>query len=103
MEEKEELRRVVPVIEKLVPQVKIPVSIDTTKPVVARAALQAGASIVNDVSANRDNDDLWKIVSDFHAGYICMHAPPPAEQRYPADETIVREVSEFFKSSWSTC
>jgi dihydropteroate synthase len=91
--EAEELRRVIPVIEKLAPQIKIPISIDTTKPAVARAALQAGASIVNDVSANRDNDDLWKIVSDFHAGYICMHA----SGKEFAGENIVREISEFFQ------
>ncbi len=91
--ENEELRRVIPVIEKLAPQIKIPISIDTTKPAVARAALQAGASIVNDVSANRDNDELWKALSDFHAGYICMHA----SGKEFAGENIVREISEFFQ------
>src|ERR1035441_7773333 len=72
--EAEELRRVLPVIEQLAPQVKIPLSIDTMKPAVARAALQAGASIVNDVAANREEDAMWKVVAEFHAGYICMHA-----------------------------
>src|SRR6185437_13525311 len=47
--EKEELRRVIPVVEKLARKIKIPISIDTMKPAVARAALEAGASIVNDV------------------------------------------------------
>src|SRR5438105_1440993 len=51
--EEEELRRVVPVIEGLARQVKVPLSIDTMKPGVARAAIEAGASIVNDVAANR--------------------------------------------------
>jgi dihydropteroate synthase len=90
-----ELHRVIPVIEKLVPQISIPVSIDTTKPAVARAALAAGASIVNDVSANRENDDLWKIVSDFHAGYICMHAFHDGTEF--AEDGIIREVGEFFQ------
>jgi dihydropteroate synthase len=90
-----ELHRVIPVIEKLVGQIKIPISIDTTKPAVARAALQAGASIVNDVSANRDNDALWKAVSDFHAGYISMHAT--AHGKDFAGENILGEVSEFFQ------
>src|SRR5208337_5497391 len=67
--EAEELRRVIPVIEKLAAQVKIPLSIDTMKPAVARAALAAGASIVNDVAANRANDTMWKVVAEFRAGY----------------------------------
>ncbi len=44
------------------------------KPAVARAALAAGASIVNDVAANRGDDAMWQIVSEFQAGYIVMHA-----------------------------
>src|SRR5882724_5664454 len=70
--EKEELRRVIPVIKKLAAEVKIPISIDTMKPAVARAALRAGASIVNDVAASRSDDAMWKIVAKFHAGYVCM-------------------------------
>jgi len=99
VDEAEELRRVIPVIEKLAPQIKIPISIDTIKPAVARAALDAGASIVNDVSAARDNDALWKIVADFHAGYICMHAQgePATMQQNPVYADVVREVGEFFQ------
>jgi dihydropteroate synthase len=97
--ETEELRRVIPVIEKLVAQVRIPVSIDTMKPAVARAALAAGASIVNDVSASRDHDALWAAVSDFQAGYVCMHAPgpPPALPENPVYGNVTREVGEFFQ------
>ncbi|MCX6894152.1 MAG: dihydropteroate synthase, partial [Verrucomicrobia bacterium] len=51
--EAEELHRVIPVIEQLAAQTKTPLSIDTTKPAVARAALAAGASIANDIAANR--------------------------------------------------
>ena len=93
--EADELLRVIPVIQKLAPQITVPISIDTTKPAVAQAALQAGASIVNDVSANREHGDLWKIVSDFHAGYICMHASGGGKEL--ADETVLREVGEFFQ------
>jgi dihydropteroate synthase len=97
--EEEELRRVIPVTEKLAAQVKIPLSIDTMKPAVARAALGAGASIVNDVAANRSDDAMWQIVSEFHAGYIAMHASgsPPAMQINPACEDVVRMVEEFFQ------
>ncbi|HEX3856629.1 MAG TPA: dihydropteroate synthase [Verrucomicrobiae bacterium] len=102
--EAEELRRVIPVIEKLAAQIAVPISIDTTKPAVAHAALQAGASIVNDVSANRDNDALWKIVSDFHAGYICMHAQggPVTMQKNPVYADVAREVNEFFQEQMGT-
>jgi dihydropteroate synthase len=58
--EPEELRRVMPVIKRLAGQIKVPISIDTAKPGVARAALAAGASLVNDVAANRDDPALWR-------------------------------------------
>ncbi|MGO8837802.1 MAG: dihydropteroate synthase [Limisphaerales bacterium] len=96
--EAEELRRVLPVIEQLVSRVKGPLSIDTTKPAVARAALQAGVSIVNDVAAHREDDAMWKVVAEFRAGYICMHAqgPPQTMQANPVYADVVREVGEFF-------
>ena len=67
-------------------KIKIPLSIDTMKPAVARAALAAGASIVNDVAANREDDAMWKVVAEFHAGYVCMHAQgsPTTMQKNPA-------------------
>jgi len=97
--EAEELRRVIPVVEKLAAKIKIPLSIDTMKPAVARAALAAGASIVNDVAANRNDDAMWKVVSEFRAGYICMHAQgsPTTMQKNPAYKNVVREVGEFFR------
>jgi len=97
--EAEELRRVIPVIQKLAAQIKIPISIDTTKAAVAQAALQAGASIVNDVAACRDNHELWKTVSEFRAGYVCMHAQgsPQMMQPRPVYADVVREVNEFFE------
>jgi dihydropteroate synthase len=72
--EEEEIRRVIPVIEKLADYTKVALSIDTLKPAVARAALAVGASIVNDVAAGRDPDAMWQHVAEFHAGYVCMHA-----------------------------
>src|SRR5208283_4498390 len=97
--EAEELRRVIPVIEKLVRKIKIPLSIDTMKPAVARAALNAGASIVNDVAANRSDDAMWRIVAKSRAGYICMHTQgsPRTMQKNPVYENVVREVGEFFR------
>ncbi|MEI9959610.1 MAG: dihydropteroate synthase [Limisphaerales bacterium] len=99
VDEMEEVRRVIPVIEQLVTKIKIPLSIDTMKPAVARAALRAGASIVNDVAANRDDSDMWKIVAEFKAGYVCMHAQgsPQTMQKNPVYADVVREVGEFFQ------
>ncbi len=96
--EAEELRRVLPVIERLASRVKVPVSIDTQKPAVARAALQAGASIVNDIAANRADDELWRIVAEAKAGYICMHmqGTPQTMQLNPVYRDVVGEVRDFF-------
>jgi len=96
--EAEELARVLPVIKRLAAQTSVPLSIDTTKPAVARAALAAGASIVNDVAAHRDDDSLWRVVAEFRAGYVCMHAQgPPADlQAAPFYQDVVREVGDFF-------
>jgi dihydropteroate synthase len=96
--ESEELRRVIPVIERLAPLASVPVSIDTMKPAVARAAVTAGASIVNDVAANRDGDEMWRVVAETGAGYICMHmqGTPQTMQLRPAYGDILEEVNDFF-------
>lgn len=97
--EEEELRRVLPVIRDLVANgVSVPISIDTMKPAVARAAIDAGASIVNDVGANRADVTLWKIIGETGAGYVLMHmqGTPQTMQRDPCYTDVVREVSEFF-------
>ncbi|HEY5234089.1 MAG TPA: dihydropteroate synthase [Verrucomicrobiae bacterium] len=94
--EKEELRRVIPVIEKLALKIKIPISIDTMKPAVAHAALEAGASIVNDIAANRSDGEMWRIVSEFRAGYICMHASRGLH-KLQRQKKIVFEVERFFQ------
>ncbi len=96
--EAEELRRILPVIEELARQVTVPLSIDTRKTAVARAALAAGASLVNDVEARRSDDALWRVVADAQAGYVCMHmqGTPATMQQNPSYTDVVREVGEFF-------
>jgi dihydropteroate synthase len=64
--EKEELRRVVPVVEALAGEVRV--SVDTTKPAVARAAVAAGASLINDISAS-----LWPVAAELSVGWVAMH------------------------------
>jgi dihydropteroate synthase len=96
--EAEELRRVIPVIAALASHVKVAISIDTMKPAVARAALEAGASIVNDVAANRTDEEMWKLVAKTGAGYVAMHmqGTPQTMQIKPAYRDVVLEVGEFF-------
>lgn len=97
--EAEELRRVLPVIERLVGQVRVPLAIDTMKPGVARAALAAGASIVNDVAANRTDPAMWRAVAEFEAGYVCMHmqGTPQTMQLHPHYDDVLAEVETFFR------
>jgi dihydropteroate synthase len=98
VDEAEELRRVIPVIKELAERIKTPISIDTMKPSVARAALDAGASIVNDVAANREDDAMWRVVADAKAGYVCMHMQgvPQTMQVNPSYWDVVEEVEKFF-------
>lgn len=96
--EAEELRRVLPVIEALAGRVTVPLSIDTQKPAVARAALGRGARIVNDIAATRDDPAMRRVVAETGAGYICMHmqGTPRTMQTRPHYEDVVREVREWF-------
>lgn len=92
----EEMERVLPVIESLAAEIQIPISIDTTKSIVAEAALQAGASIVNDVSALRFDPALGEVVANFGAGLVLMHmlGEPRTMQENPVYSDVVAEVKE---------
>lgn len=97
--EAEELRRVLPVIEGLASKIKLPLSIDTQKPTVARAAVCAGASIINDIAANRCEPEMWEIAAETGAGYILMHmqGTPQTMHLAPAYKNVVEEVNAFFE------
>jgi dihydropteroate synthase len=86
----EELRRVIPVIQALRGRVRV--SIDTTKEAVAEAAVDAGASLVNDVSAT-----LWPVAARRRVGWVAMHrsGSPVSMQRRPHYDDVVREVSDL--------
>jgi dihydropteroate synthase len=95
----EELRRVIPVIEGLTEmQRTTPVSIDTRKPEVARAALEAGARIVNDTTAGRD-PAMLETVEASGAGVVLMHmlGDPTTMQDDPRYDDVVAEVTEFLR------
>lgn len=92
----EEIARVVPVVEGLAAAGTVPISIDTTKPEVADAALRAGASIVNDITALAD-PALAKVVADAGAGVVLMHMQgnPRTMQTKPSYGDVVAEVYEY--------
>ena len=95
----EELDRVIPVIERLAKRPELVLSIDTQKPSVAREALAAGASIVNDIAANRSDAEMWQVVAEAGAGYVCMHlqGTPQTMQAKPKYDDVTVEVCVFFR------
>lgn len=101
----EELQRVIPVIEALVAKnIPVPISIDTYKPAVMRAAITAGASIVNDVRALQEPGAL-EIVADSHVGICLMHmqGTPQTMQDHPHYENVVSEVKDFLRARRDVC
>ncbi len=96
--EAEELRRVMPVFEALAGRAEVPLSIDTMKPGVARAALAAGASIVNDVGASQSGTEMWQLVAETGAGYVLMHmlGTPQTMHQNPTYQDVVADIGAFF-------
>jgi dihydropteroate synthase len=92
-----ELARVIPVVEELSRGAGVPISVDTRKAVVARAALDAGAAMVNDVSAGRDDPDLLKVVAEAGVPLVLMHmrGTPATMQDDPRYDDVVAEVEAF--------
>jgi dihydropteroate synthase len=95
----EELRRVIPVIAQLAKRTDVPISIDTTKAVVAREALAAGASIVNDVSAGTCDPEMIPLWAGSDCGLILMHmqGTPQTMQLDPRYEDVVNEIREYLR------
>ena len=100
VDESVELSRVIPVIEKLAGQTQAALSIDTQKPTVAQAAVKAGAVIINDIAANREDEAMWQLVAETGAGYVAMHmlGTPQTMQEAPQYSNVVNDVEEFFNS-----
>jgi dihydropteroate synthase len=95
--EEEEIRRVVPVIERLSDAVRIPLSIDTCKAGVAEAAFAAGASIINDISGMRFDPRMMGVAQKHAATVVLMHmkGTPRTMQQNPQYDNVIREVFEF--------
>ncbi|MFI5046795.1 MAG: dihydropteroate synthase [Acidimicrobiia bacterium] len=96
VDETEERARIVPVVERLAAESGVPVSVDTTKAAVAAAALDAGASIVNDVSAGLTDPAMLGVVAAAGAGYVAMHrrGEPRTMQRDVRYDDVVRDVTQ---------
>jgi dihydropteroate synthase len=97
----EERRRVLPVIEGLAARVEIPISVDTYKASIARAALEAGASLVNDVSGLRYEPDLAQVVATLRAPIILMHTRGRSQEMYKQAvySEVVDEVLDELRES----
>jgi dihydropteroate synthase len=95
----EEIRRVVPVVRAMAAQADVPVSIDTTKAAVARAALEAGARIVNDVSGGTRDPEMRSLVAESGAGYVVMHTrgTPQTMQQQAQYTDVVAEVGDALR------
>jgi dihydropteroate synthase len=101
----EEIRRVVPVIAILAQRVSIPISIDTMKAEVARKAVEAGASMINDISALRFDPRLAGVAEDFGTPLILMHmlGDPKTMQVSPAYTDLIGEIRGFLEDAILRC
>src|SRR5690606_3565360 len=102
----DELQRVIPVIETI--SKKFPdaiISIDTFRAKVAKAAVEAGAHIVNDISAGEDDEEMLNTVAALGVPYILMHkkGTPKTMQQNPQYEDVVLEVIDYLKNRVDAC
>ena len=99
----EEFRRVIPVIEKLRAKIDIVISIDTSKAEVAKAALDAGAELINDVTAGRGDKEMLPLAATRNAALVLMHmqGEPRTMQKNPHYGDVVREVGDFFRQQYT--
>jgi dihydropteroate synthase len=101
----EEMRRVIPLVKKLAPKLGVPLSIDTRKARVARAAVEAGAGIINDISALTHDPGMLDVACETGAGVVLMHmrGTPGTMQGDTAYGDIVREVYSFLDERVEAC
>ena len=99
----QELQRVVPVIERLRAKINVPISIDTSKSEVARTALDAGALIINGVTAGRADEKMLPLAATRKSALVLMHmqGEPRTMQKNPQYGDVVREVVDFFRQQYS--
>jgi dihydropteroate synthase len=95
--EEEELRRTIPVIEALVKEISVPISIDTYKSRIANRALEAGASMVNDISGLRFDPKMPEVIAYHKVPVVIMHikGTPKDMQQNPVYEALIPEIMEY--------
>lgn len=100
----EELRRTIPVIEQVRARCALPISIDTYRAEVARQALSAGATIVNDISGLTFDPQMTDVCADSNCGVICMHiqGTPQTMQIDPRYDDVVEEIQSYFRDRLQT-
>jgi dihydropteroate synthase len=100
----EELNRVIPVIEELSRQINIPISVDTTKSKVARQAIEAGANIINDVSAGLADPEILKVAAKYDVPYVAMHMRgiPENMQKNIHYDDLFDEINGYFSECLDT-
>ncbi|MFC1669034.1 dihydropteroate synthase [Spirochaetota bacterium] len=96
-----EIDRVCPVIESVIKDIDIPISIDTSKSAVARAALNAGAKIVNDISGLAFDEEMAGVVAKHNAGLILMHikGTPKDMQKNPVYDNLMGEIYHYLEDA----
>jgi dihydropteroate synthase len=101
----EEMARVIPVIRRLSREISIPISIDTYKSEVALEALNAGASIINDISALRMDPHMGRVAAEADVPVIIMHmkGTPESMQRHPEYDDLIQEVLDFLNDGLQRC
>ena len=101
----EELKRVIPIINKIREHSKIPISIDTTKAEVASQAISNGADIVNDISALRFDEEMVNIIAEYNTPVVLMHmlGKPKTMQADPVYFDCVNEIMQFFSERIHFC
>ncbi len=105
IEVEEELAKLIPVVSLLVKRIKVPISVDTYKPIVVKEVLQAGAKIINDITGLQQYSETAEVISEFGAGVVVMHMQgnPEAMQIDPTYKNVVDEVKEFLGTSIKIC
>ena len=105
VDEREECRRLIPVVAAVAKAVSVPISVDTSKAEVARAAIDAGAVMVNDVTALRGDGAMVDVVAEAGVGLVLMHmqGTPETMQKAPRYDDVVGEVAQFLteRARWA--
>lgn len=99
----EELNRLLPVLQEVRKRVSVPISVDTSKSVVAREALKEGADIVNDITAFRGDSEMPTVVNEWEAGVVLTHMRgiPETMQERPFSEDILKDIQTDLQAAVS--